>query len=282
MTAAAARPVLPGAGGARQGLPACGLRGPRRRHRRAPRYAGDALHARRCPARSESLPRYGHGFDAIHASHRRARTTAPPKPARRRDRPAHRAGRELLRTSGLPYVIENVAGAKRDLINPRSALRLGVRPRRPPTTALFETSWPVLFAPPCAHLERLALIDAAGSWWLTAATARRRWRHGRKPRSLAPARSDDGIDWRGPARAAEATPPAYADHGRDPSRHSLRRRRGLPDDRADDLADRGDLAAQRRRCRGAVTATSTGAASTATPVTDVPSASDAQRALPSG
>jgi DNA (cytosine-5)-methyltransferase 1 len=110
------------------------------------------------------------GFDAIHAS--------PPCQDYSVTASLHTAEyprligpvRERLTTAGVPFVIENVAGARRDMRNPvqlcGSSFRLGVRRHR-----LFETSVPVVFVPPvCALL-------AAGTC--------RRDRHGRVTRRSA-------------------------------------------------------------------------------------------------
>ena len=68
--------------------------------------------------------------------------------------------REALKRTGLPYVIENVVGAP--LINPvllcGSMFQLETHPYpdgwRIERHRLFETSWPILFAPACQHDDR--------------------------------------------------------------------------------------------------------------------------------
>lgn len=57
--------------------------------------------------------------------------------------------RELLENTGLPYVIENVEGARAQMCDPAMicASSLGLRMRR---HRLFETNWP-LMTPPCQH-----------------------------------------------------------------------------------------------------------------------------------
>lgn len=89
------------------------------------------------------------GFDAIHASppcHAYSSLNAP----NGRDYPELIAPtRERLIASGLPYVIENVAGAKGEMRSPTllcgSMVGLPIRRHR-----LFETNW-YLMAPPCQH-----------------------------------------------------------------------------------------------------------------------------------
>jgi DNA (cytosine-5)-methyltransferase 1 len=69
--------------------------------------------------------------------------------------------RELLRATGLPYVIENVEGASRELLEPTricgSAFRDDLHRHR-----YFETNWP-LMAPPCAHGRRRRVFRSLDS-----------------------------------------------------------------------------------------------------------------------
>lgn len=89
--------------------------------------------------------------------------------------------RELLIATGLPYVIENVQDARRELVNP---LRLcgsqfGLRVRR---HRYFETNWPMpLLASPCSHQpndlafehkQERAYANAMGCYWMTVREAR--------------------------------------------------------------------------------------------------------------
>jgi DNA (cytosine-5)-methyltransferase 1 len=116
--------------------------------------------------------------------------------------------RGLLRTTGLPYVIENVVGAP--LNNPirlcGSSFGLGVRRHR-----LFETNW-IVMASPCVHPWQPEPIDVTGTG------ARRRGArpgggggNSRKPRDLEEARSSMGIDWMTRRELSEAIPPAYTE-----------------------------------------------------------------------
>lgn len=119
------------------------------------------------------------------------------------------ATREKLKTSGVPYVIENVMGAP--LINPiklcGSSFNLGVRRHR-----LFEASFPI-DAPACRHDLQLEPIDVSGTG------ARRlgarvdgRGGNSRKPRNLDEARAAMGIDWMNRRELSQAIPPAFAEH----------------------------------------------------------------------
>ena len=149
-------------------------------------------------------------FDAIHAS--------PPCQAYSVTASLHTteypqlidAIRGRLTATGLPYVIENVVGAPLHnwLQLCGSSFGLGVRRHR-----RFETSWPILFAPPCAHYLQPAPVDVTG----TGGPAARAVHNGgggihRKPRNLAEARQVMGIDWMTRPELAEAIPPAYTEH----------------------------------------------------------------------
>jgi DNA (cytosine-5)-methyltransferase 1 len=141
-------------------------------------------------------------FDAIHAS--------PPCQAHSSMRHMWNAGdhpdlvaatRELLRATGLPYVIENVVGAP--LIDPvmicGSSLGLKVRRHR-----LFETNWP-LMAPPCAHGGQgvpVGVYGTGGGGQMT---------RGVKARGVAEARTVMDIDWMTLGELAQAIPPAYTE-----------------------------------------------------------------------
>ena len=89
-------------------------------------------------------------FDAVHASPPcQAKSTVTPKHSRSSYAELIAPTRDLLIATGLPYVIENVQGAVKDLRNPvrlcGSSFLLDVRRHR-----FFETNWN-LEAPPCAH-----------------------------------------------------------------------------------------------------------------------------------
>ena len=81
-------------------------------------------------------------------------------PGKHRDADLVAPTREALKRAGLPYVIENVVGAP--LISPvllcGSMFRLETHPYtdgwRIERHRLFETSWPIPFAPDCRHDDR--------------------------------------------------------------------------------------------------------------------------------
>jgi DNA (cytosine-5)-methyltransferase 1 len=120
--------------------------------------------------------------------------------------------RDLLRATGLPYVIENVPGAP--LIDPvmicGSAVGLPVvatpeGPRQVRRHRLFETNWPLL-VPPCNHLHpALGTYGNGGRW-------KRTGRRGGYQGSAEECREGMGIDWTTRAEVAQAVPPAYTEH----------------------------------------------------------------------
>lgn len=116
--------------------------------------------------------------------------------------------RELLRSTGLPYVIENVQGAPlyNHVLLCGSSFGLGVRRHR-----LFEVEPIPPFMPPCAHYLQPEPIDVTG----TGGPAARKPGQGggihRKPKNLEQAREAMGIDWMSRRELSEAVPPAYTE-----------------------------------------------------------------------
>lgn len=118
--------------------------------------------------------------------------------------------RDLLRATRLPYTIENVAGARADLIEPitlcGSSFGLDVRRHR-----LFEVhGFEVGMVPPCAHHDQPEPVDVTGTG--SSRTGPRldgKGGNSRKPRNLAHARAAMGIDWMTRPELSEAIPPAY-------------------------------------------------------------------------
>jgi DNA (cytosine-5)-methyltransferase 1 len=120
--------------------------------------------------------------------------------------------RRLLDATGLPYVIENVVGARQWLHDPfrlcGSSFGLNVWRHR-----LFETNWPSIgMVPPCSHSEYGDPIDVTG-------TGARRLDdrpdggggNSRKPRNLDEAKTAMGIDWMTRRELSQAIPPSYTE-----------------------------------------------------------------------
>lgn len=198
-----------GAGGATKGYQEAGFYVVGVDHKPQPNYCGDEFYEQDAlavlGAGVISLP---HRFDAIHAS--------PPCQASSSLRHRHPdreypelipPTRELLESTGLPYVIENVVGAK--LVNPTmlcgSAFGLGVRRHR-----LFETNFP-LMSPGCAHGSQARRFDVyEHGRWIKSPVARVYGHGGGKAND----RWEEamGIDWATKAEIAQAIPPAFTKH----------------------------------------------------------------------
>lgn len=117
------------------------------------------------------------------------------------------AARDLLVSTGKPYVIENVAGARYKLRDPiqlcGSSFGLDVQRHR-----LFESSVPLL-APPCAHGWQEPRFPAATNRRLN---SRRTVEVGVWRIPLDVQRAAMGIDWMTLPELSEAIPPAYTEH----------------------------------------------------------------------
>jgi DNA (cytosine-5)-methyltransferase 1 len=155
------------------------------------------------------------GFDAVHASPPCQGYSVANNIHRRDDHPLLIADvRERLEASGLPYVIENVEGAKAEMINPVTlcGLSVGCNVRR---HRLFECNFPVM-VPPCG--------DHAGDWLLVFGHTVLERGHvvakakgggnviRRKHTTTARGREAMGIDWMNRDELSEAVPPAYSEH----------------------------------------------------------------------
>lgn len=132
--------------------------------------------------------------------------------------------RELLRKIGKPYIIENVVGARKSLINPiqlcGTAFGLGVEDADLQRHRLFETSFPVESLP-CNHGAR-ATIDAYGGHMRNrkrrtigvygegCRDSRRKMDRGVADFTIEQGREAMGIDWMSVAELCEAIPPAYS------------------------------------------------------------------------
>jgi DNA (cytosine-5)-methyltransferase 1 len=118
--------------------------------------------------------------------------------------------RDLLEAAGLPYVIENVVGARAHLRNPvcycGSSFGLPVRRHR-----LFESNVEIE-APPCDHPSQPVVLGVYGSGGSDAGRARRGGGGGIKVSGQAAADAL-GIDWTtDQTRLSQALPPAYTQH----------------------------------------------------------------------
>lgn len=152
----------------------------------------------------EYVKNYGSDFDLIHAS--------PPCQGYSNLTPLRNKGdheklipelRKLLISSGKPYCIENVAGARLELVEPTMLCgsMFGLRTQR---HRFFETSFS-FFAPcKCDHSEIPLLVTTASK-----ASRALRYKLGMKPKTVKNAPQAYGIDWMGFKELKEAIPPAY-------------------------------------------------------------------------
>jgi len=160
-------------------------------------------------------------FDAIHAS--------PPCQAHTAMKTMWNAGnhknlipetRKLLRAVGLPYVIENVVGARAELESPvelcGASLGLGSVTHDLARHRLFETNWS-LMVPPCAHGARPVI----GFYGDHVRDRRRVGGSSDRGRDIGVSLADKrrlaneamGIDWMQTwTGISQAVPPAYTEH----------------------------------------------------------------------
>jgi DNA (cytosine-5)-methyltransferase 1 len=165
-------------------------------------HQGDAL---------KYLAQHGHEFDVVHLSppcqgyttmsnkHRTAQAAHP-----RLIEPA----RAAAVAAGLPYVIENVAGARRAMHSPMKLsggmFGLGVdRPR------LFESNVPLT---PPRHRKADSVVGVYGPLDGRLLWTRRDGTQLRAARTLAEGQRAMGIDWMRWHELTEAIPPAYTEH----------------------------------------------------------------------
>ena len=147
------------------------------------------------------------GFDAIHASPPCQAYTTMSNRRRSDSPPLIGETRELLERSGLPYVLENVPGAKRwmrDSFTVTGAM-VGIEAMRP---RRFETNWPLLLPwPNVTPKEKVAVYGRNDG--------RRLWtrKDGSELRvaTLEQASAAMDIDWMVWDELREAIPPAYTE-----------------------------------------------------------------------
>jgi DNA (cytosine-5)-methyltransferase 1 len=143
-------------------------------------------------------------FDAIHASPPcQIFSAATPAWARKNHNDLLTPIRRFLIATGLPYVIENVEGARRMMDAPLticgSSFGLKIRRHR-----LFETNWP-LMVPPCVHGEQGQPIGVYGQG------SSKGQKRGRKADTEAQVLELMEMPWANRAEATQAVPPAYTE-----------------------------------------------------------------------
>lgn len=143
-------------------------------------------------------------FDAIHASPPcQGYSHLTPKDHKHK----HEKLIDVLRTElikiGLPYIIENVAGARHELVNPTMLCgsMFGLRTQR---HRFFETSFELKAPSKCDHSEIPLLVTTASK-----ASREKRFALGMVPKTVKNAPLAYGIDWMDFKGLKEAIPPAY-------------------------------------------------------------------------
>ncbi len=154
----------------------------------------------------EYVAAHGHEFDFIHASPPcQAYSGLTPK----QNKPAHERLIDLTRAAlvktGKPFVIENVAGARHDLIHPTMLCgsMFGLRTRR---HRYFETNFPLTVNGKCDHSAIPLLVTTASK-----ASRAKRAILGIPPKSVKNAPLAYGIDWMSADGLKECIPPAYTE-----------------------------------------------------------------------
>lgn len=156
-------------------------------------------------------PAFWSQFDAIHAS--------PPcqgYSTQTADKSKHErmigVVRERLVEIGLPYIIENVEGARTELVDPvrlcGSSFGMDIRRHR-----YFETNWP-LVAPPCNHAWQTPRFRSLAMSMVRAgklASVVGVHGHINYSGEAEIRRQAMGIDWMTNAELAESIPPAYTE-----------------------------------------------------------------------
>jgi len=173
----------------------------------------------------EYLEAHGHEFDAIHASPPCQIHSVMTK-GRWKDRLEKHKNlippiRELLIALGKPYVIENVEGSKKHLINPTMLCgtmfgletKFGSQLRR---HRLFETSFFVGLTPSCNH-KKGSVIGVYGGGqhpgrrYHKSKSGELKTKHGVAGFGVQDRRDAMGIDWMTGKELSQAIPPAYTE-----------------------------------------------------------------------
>ena len=191
-----------GAGGAAKGYQRAGFEVVGVDIKPQPRYCGDEFH--QADAMTFSLE----GFDAIHASPPCQAFTTMANRRRGNHPDLIAATRDRLESTDLPYVLENVLGARRKMVDPLTLsggmFGLGVhRPR------FFEVNFNTVLPPPVwPVLDPIGVygkLDGRRLWTRSDGTIQR------NAKTLQEARDAMGIGWMEWDELREAIPPAYCE-----------------------------------------------------------------------
>lgn len=159
---------------------------------------GDAL---------DYLQEYGHRYDLIHSSPPcQGYSHLTPKSHKGKYKKLIADLRGFLRVDGKPYVIENVAGARVDLMSPTMLCgsMFGLRTQR---HRYFETSFPLTAPKACDHSQVPLLVTTASK-----ASREKRAKLGIPAKTVKNAPLAYGIDWMSFKGLKECIPPAYTEY----------------------------------------------------------------------
>jgi DNA (cytosine-5)-methyltransferase 1 len=165
----------------------------------------------------EYLAGHGHEFDAIHASFPCQRfSELTPGPHREAHPDLLTPGLNMLRQSGRAYVVENVAGARRLMLNPLmlcgSMFGLPIWRHR-----YFENNFGLIFPPACCAHDVCPVVVSGVSRRptplirISGRGMRKVAGHRRKENTADEKRRAMGIDWMIETEVTEAIPPAYTE-----------------------------------------------------------------------
>jgi DNA (cytosine-5)-methyltransferase 1 len=212
-----------GAGGCARGYQRAGFYVVGVDNRPQPRYAGDEFHEADALAvlqrllAGETWQGYVLGdFVGIHASPPCQGYSAANNIHSRTDHPLLIADvRTLLVATGLPYVIENVEGARKHMVNTTMlcGLTFGLNVRR---HRLFECSFPTMALPCTGHERDYLIVFGQGAARTRTKQIGRTAKNGpilRRGSASWQASCDAmDIDWMSRPELSEAIPPAYTEH----------------------------------------------------------------------
>lgn len=159
-------------------------------------------------------PRFLSRFDAIHASPPCQFATELRRAPNTKEHPnLIPTTRAVLQRSSLPYVIENVEGARGHLMDPTllcgSMFGLGVAGFQLQRHRWFETSFPLAAPRGCDHREPVIGVYGGHVRCRSAKHGGRRTRDFEGHDKPALAREAMGMDWATMQQMSEAIPPAY-------------------------------------------------------------------------
>lgn len=155
----------------------------------------------------ECLLHHGHEYDFIHASPPcQGYSNLTPEAHKSKYKKSISGLRDILIKMNKPYCIENVAGAKNEMIMPTMLCgsMFGLRTQR---HRYFETNFNLNIPMKCDHSTIPLLVTTASK-----ASREKRFKLGIKPKSVSNSVLAYGIDWMDFNGLKECIPPAYTEY----------------------------------------------------------------------